>query len=184
MITLCFKPRCLQRVVCSSTRSILTWFEPSPRLLQSMFESELPGWNIFITYTHVLHCCWPHLSPLRCLAGSKKWSRSTFEFLFLFSFRDWLIQNWANDIDILCQQMAHCTTNCPTAGGSGLEGFRHWLQLMCCACLLLRSEYFVWGWVWGKHYDNATLQLERLWMGWADRIWTHKHTDTVVILSL
>jgi len=30
-----------------------------------------------------------------------------------------------------------------TAWGLGLEGFGHWLQLMCCAHLLLRSEYFL-----------------------------------------
>ena len=36
--------------------------------------------------------------------------------------------------------------------------------------------------VWGQHYDNPLFQPEILWIGWADRIWTHKYADAVVIL--
>ena len=35
-------------------------------------------------------------------------------------------------------------TSLLSAWGLGLEGFRHWLQLMCCACLYSKSKYFVW----------------------------------------
>ena len=31
-------------------------------------------------------------------------------------------------------------TALPSAWGSGLDGFGHWLQLMHCACLLLKSK--------------------------------------------
>ena len=36
-------------------------------------------------------------------------------------------------------------TGLPTAWASGLKCFGPWIELMCCACLLLRTEYCVQG---------------------------------------
>jgi len=51
----------------------------------------------------------------------------------------------------------------------------HWLSIVYHS-----SVASLWGW----HYDNATPLTEILWVGWADRIWTHKYADAMVILSL
>src|SRR5882724_12761621 len=41
-------------------------------------------------------------------------------------------------VQIYCQDVEQCTALL----NWNLEGFRHWLQLMCCTHLILLSEYF------------------------------------------
>ena len=44
-----------------------------------------------------------------------------------------------------CVGVSSGHTALPTTWGLGMEGFRHWLQVMHCTYLLTKSEYFMQG---------------------------------------
>jgi len=53
---------------------------------------------------------------------------------------------WLHSLKTIVLLLSVVSTLCyRLLGDSGLEGFRHWLQLVHCTYLLLRSKHFVWG---------------------------------------
>ena len=87
------------------------------------------SWTTCNRYTYMWLACLEHAHILWLLAGP----------LEVPTYVCW--QSWSTGILSTCQlDVSGHATSLLSAWGLGLEGFRHWLQLMCCACLYSKSK--------------------------------------------